>query len=51
MTDFRKDILHFAEMIASREITYFDVYDYGSYYEIEADERRYRYDRVTEERI
>ena len=51
MTEFRRDMVHFAEMMACGEITYFEVDNYGSYYEVETDRERRQYDRETEERI
>lgn len=54
MTDFRRDMLQFAEMMARGEISNLEVDNYGSYFEIVFDEnyrQRRQYDRETEARI
>ena len=50
MTDFRIDILYFAELMARGEIAYFEVDNYGSYYEIATDKERRQYDCISEEK-
>jgi len=54
MTDFRRDLVQFAEMMARGEIYCFEVDNYGSYFEIvpnEEDRQARQYDRETGKRI
>lgn len=54
MTDFRRDMLQFAEMMARGEISYLEVEYMGWGYEIVFDEdyrQRRQYDKETEARI
>lgn len=51
MTEFMRDVMYYGEMMARGEITYFEVDNYGSYFEIEADEEIRKYDCVSGERI